>query len=273
MATVVSKTIRGYGPYFYHVEWRGGKQYWEYLGKVDEVDVHDRIEDEDLTPVEDEDVPSTVGGDETELRVAEEVLGEIDGDELRTKMTVDVDEDGNLTVESNKGNKSLLGIADGLDDENLDLSIVAYQQPKTTERASGEAELEEGDIVKAKKWSHSGKTSSESFAIYDGEQLVEIGKQDAQEIEYRRHNDLPENSAFARNDDEFGVDPSGDGWIQRVNDYDPDEYTYNWDSEFVNSAVATYDEGEVVRTSRDDFYVVGEGELVEIGEEEAKERL
>lgn len=257
---IIEKTINGNGPYQYHVTYKDGRHHWVYLGK----------------PGGSGDEPGETSVplmEDSGLSIVEQVLGTVEGEKFRTKMKVEVDEKGNLNVESQKGNKSFLGIANGFENGELDLDIVAYQRGATKDRASGETQLKPGDIIKTRDWTHSGKNSKERFAIYDGEGLVSIEKADAQEIEYRRHNEIAEGDAFVRTADEFGVNNSrgGDGWVQRVRDYDPAKYQYNWDSKFENGSIALFGEGEVVRTSKDEFFVADGGELREINEEEAKE--
>jgi len=208
----------------------------------------------------------------SELPFVENVLGDLENnDEMTSSMKVDV-EGGKIRVEYSTGNKQLVGVAEGMDNGDLDLDIIAYQRPKTSERASGEADIEVGDIVKTVRWTHSGKNSSDTYGIYDGDKIVEISGSEARELQFMRSNGVPSNGVVTNNKEQFGIDTSrsGDGWVQRIDDYDESEYKYNWNSEFVNEPITSYQVGEVVRTSRGEFYLVTDNGFEEVSEDEAR---
>jgi hypothetical protein len=87
-----------------------------------------------------------------------------------SNMTVELD--GNtLSAKANTGNKQWVAvITDTHPKYNYDRDFVAYQKPKTSDRDSGTATVEDGVVIERVRYTHSGKNRKDQFyQLVDGE--------------------------------------------------------------------------------------------------------
>lgn len=87
-----------------------------------------------------------------------------------SNMTVELD-NNTLSAEANTGNKQWIAIiTDTHPTYNYDREFVAYQKPKTSNRDSGTATVEDGAVIERVRYTHSGKTRKDRFyQLVDGE--------------------------------------------------------------------------------------------------------
>lgn len=87
-----------------------------------------------------------------------------------SNMTVELD-DNKLAAKANTGNKQWVAIiTDTHPKYNYEREFVAYQKPKTSDRDSGTATVEEGAVIERVRHTHSGKNRTDSFyQLVDGE--------------------------------------------------------------------------------------------------------
>jgi len=87
-----------------------------------------------------------------------------------SNMTVELD-DNTLSAKANTGNKQWVAvITDTHPKYNYDRDFVAYQKPKTSDRDSGTATVEEGAVIERVRYTHSGKNRKDQFyQLVDGE--------------------------------------------------------------------------------------------------------
>ena len=79
-------------------------------------------------------------------------------------------EDGTLELESKRGNKKWVAVlTDTHEKYNYDRDFVAYQKPKTSNRASGSADLEDNDVLEEVQFSHSEKEKYRRYYVYDAD--------------------------------------------------------------------------------------------------------
>lgn len=95
-----------------------------------------------------------------------------------SNMTVELREDNTLHAEAQTGNKQWIAIlTDTHPKYNYDRDFVAYQKPRTSNRDSGMATVEEGDVIERVRYTHSGKNRKDRYyQLVDGEvnQIDEI---------------------------------------------------------------------------------------------------
>lgn len=87
-----------------------------------------------------------------------------------SNMTVELD-DNTISAKANTGNKQWVAvITDTHPKYNYDRDFVAYQKPKTSDRDSGTATVEEGAVIERVRYTHSGKNRKDQFyQLVDGE--------------------------------------------------------------------------------------------------------
>jgi len=87
-----------------------------------------------------------------------------------SNMTVELREN-TLYAESNTGNKQWVAVLTDTDPKyNYDREFVAYQKPKTSDRDSGTASVEDGAVIERVRYTHSGKNRKDRFyQLVDGE--------------------------------------------------------------------------------------------------------
>jgi len=87
-----------------------------------------------------------------------------------SNMTVELD-DNTLYAKANTGNKQWVAVlTDTHPKYNYDREFVAYQKPKTSDRDSGTATVEDGAIIERVRYTHSGKNRKDQFyQLVDGE--------------------------------------------------------------------------------------------------------
>jgi len=87
-----------------------------------------------------------------------------------SNMTVELREK-NLYAEANTGNKQWVAVlTDTHPKYNYDRDFVAYQKPKTSDRDSGTASVEDGAVIERVRYTHSGKNRKDQFfQLVDGE--------------------------------------------------------------------------------------------------------
>lgn len=97
------------------------------------------------------------------------------------RMTLELD-GTDLEASAAKGNKQWVAvITDTHPKYNYDREFVAYQKPKTSDRDSGTASVEEGDVVEETWFSHGGKEKGRVYyQVVDGE-LHEIDDADVED--------------------------------------------------------------------------------------------
>lgn len=99
-----------------------------------------------------------------------------------SNMTVEL-RGNKLQAKANTGNKQWVAvITDTHPTYNYDREFVAYQKPKTSNRDSGTATVEDGAVIERVRYTHSGKTRKDQFyQLVDGEahQIDEVDVEDA----------------------------------------------------------------------------------------------
>jgi len=87
-----------------------------------------------------------------------------------SNMTVELRET-TLYAEANTGNKQWVAVLTDTDPKyNYDRDFAAYQKPKTTDRDSGTATVEDGAVIERVRYTHSGKNRKDQFfQLVDGE--------------------------------------------------------------------------------------------------------
>jgi len=87
-----------------------------------------------------------------------------------SNMTVELREN-TLYAEANTGNKQWVAVlTDTHPKYNYDREFVAYQKPKTSNRDSGTATVEDGAVIERVRYTHSGKNRKDQFfQLVDGE--------------------------------------------------------------------------------------------------------
>lgn len=87
-----------------------------------------------------------------------------------SNMTVEL-RDNTLYAEANTGNKQWVAVlTDTHPKYNYDRDFVAYQKPKTSNRDSGTATVEDGAVIERVRYTHSGKNRKDRFyQLVDGE--------------------------------------------------------------------------------------------------------
>jgi len=87
-----------------------------------------------------------------------------------SNMTVELRGD-TIYAEANTGNKQWVAvITDTHPKYNYDREFVAYQKPKTSNRDSGTASIEDGAVIERVRYTHSGKNRKDQFyQLVDGE--------------------------------------------------------------------------------------------------------
>ncbi|WP_135306345.1 hypothetical protein [Haloarcula amylovorans] len=86
-----------------------------------------------------------------------------------SNMTVEL-RDNSLYAESNTGNKQWVAVITDTDPTyNYEREFVAYQKPKTSNRDSGSASVEDGAVIERVRYTHSGKNRKDQFfQLVDG---------------------------------------------------------------------------------------------------------
>lgn len=93
-------------------------------------------------------------------------------------MTVEL-RDNTLCAEANTGNKQWVAIlTDTHPQYNYDRDFVAYQKPKTTNRDSGTATVEDGAVIERVRYTHSGKNRTDQYYQLVGGEAHEIDESD-----------------------------------------------------------------------------------------------
>jgi len=87
-----------------------------------------------------------------------------------SNMTVELRGD-TIYAEANTGNKQWVAVVtDTHPQYNYDRDFVAYQKPKTSNRDSGTASIEDGAVIERVRYTHSGKNGKDRFyQLVDGE--------------------------------------------------------------------------------------------------------
>lgn len=88
-----------------------------------------------------------------------------------SNMTVELRDNTTLYAEANTGNKQWVAVlTDTHPTYNYDREFVAYQKPKTSNRDSGTATVEDGTVIERVRYTHSGKNRKDRFyQLVDGE--------------------------------------------------------------------------------------------------------
>lgn len=86
-----------------------------------------------------------------------------------------------LYAEANTGNKQWVAVITDTDSKyNYEREFVAYQKPRTTNRDSGTATVEEGAVIERIRYTHTGKSRREEFYQLVNGRVYEIVEEDVE---------------------------------------------------------------------------------------------